>query len=246
MTPPGSPGAPLEADALLLDRQPHREDDLFVRLLVRDVGVVGLHVPRGRTPRRQSAATLQAFSLGRVRADARRMLRAFEPLPALGASRLARDPRRFWAASLLGEALLPLPPDVAEGPLFEGWWATFLALHLDAPLSLERRLIAALGALLGYAGVRGPADACGACGAPLGPGAWLDREGSFRCAACYQRAEPGPWSPALLATLEGAAGGDASGDEGGDAQAALTDLIGLTQAYLGRELRSWPGLRGLL
>jgi recombinational DNA repair protein (RecF pathway) len=154
MTSPGA-GALIEADAIVLAVQPHREDDLFVRALVRDHGVLGLHAARARKAGRRHAGVLQPFVLGYLQADERRILRRLDPLPALGASRLAREPVRFWCAHLLAESALPLVHDGADAP-FDDLWRAFLDLHTRADLVPVDFLTDALGVLLRAAGLLAP------------------------------------------------------------------------------------------
>jgi len=233
MTPAG---APLEADAILLAIQPHRDDDLFVRALVRGHGVLGLHVPKGRLPGRRHAGALQPFTLGLLHADARHILRRLEPLPALGGSLLAREPVRFWCAHLLAELALPLLHDGPGAP-FDDLWCDFLELHVRADLAPIDFLADALGGLLRAAGVLAEPGACASCGTDLaapGAAAELTPDGAFHCLRCA-RDGLAPWTPALLARLAGT---------GGDALApvpreALAELVRVGEAFLGRALLAW-------
>lgn len=229
-------GAPIEADAILLAVQPHREDDLFVRALVRGLGVVGLHVAKGRKPGRKNAGALQPFTLGHLQADGRHVLRRLDPLPALGASRLAREPVRFWCAHVLAEVALPLLHDGPGAP-FDDLWRDFLLLHAHPDLEPTGFLADALGGLLRAAGVLGVPGACATCGADLwapDARAELSPDGGFHCAECARDAGA-PWTPALLARLVG----EAPGDGGAVPRAALGELVRVAEAFLGKPLLAW-------
>jgi|GEM_PF-6808571 len=237
-------GAPIEADAILLAIQPHRDDDLFVRALVRGLGVVGLHVAHGQKPGRKNAGALQPFALGHLQADGRRILRRLDPLPALGASRLAREPVRYWCAHVLAEVALPLLHDGSDAP-FDDLWRDFLLLHARAELEPTGFLADALGGLLRSAGVLAVPGACANCGADLlaaGALAELSADGVFQCAACARDAGA-PWTPSLLARLCGEAPDDPStalgAGERGVPREALAELVRVAEAFLGRPLLAW-------
>ncbi len=226
---------PIEADAILLAIQPHRDDDLFVRALVRGHGVLGLHVAKGRRPGRRNSGALQPFALGHLQADGRRILRRLDPLPVLGASRLAREPVRFWCAHLLAELALPLLHDGPGAP-FDDLWRVFLELHARATLVPVDFLADALGGLLRSAGVLAEPRTCASCGADLmapGQGSELSPDGSFHCRACARDAAP--WTPELLTRL----GGDAPEAAVPVPREALGELVRVAEAFLGRPLLAW-------
>lgn len=228
-------GPSLDADAILLAVQPHREDDLFVRALVRGNGVVGLYVPRGQKPGRRNAGALQPFALGRLQADGRRILRRLDPLPAMGCSLLARQPARFWCAHVLAEVALPL---LHDGPgAFDDLWRDYLVLHASPAFGAADFLLEALGGLLRAAGVLGEPHACAACGAHLlvdGAASELSADGAFRCRTCARDATA-PWTAAALARLAG----EPAVERGGVPREALTELVRVAEGFLGRSLLSW-------
>jgi recombinational DNA repair protein (RecF pathway) len=236
----------MDSDAILLLVQPHREDDLFVLALARGHGVVGLHVPHGRKPGRRGAGLLQPFVMGRLHADTRGVLQGLEAADWMGASVLAREPRRFWVAHVLAEVLRPLAhggPDLA--PLFEEAWGLLAALHRPAPgFRAGGYLLAGLAALLRQAGVLPPHRACVVCGGALGGAglaAFLVPETGFACARCAET-EGHPWSPAELQALDGPIGepGPALGPEG-VSPGAVRALVEHAQAFLGREVVAFRG-----
>lgn len=248
-------GAPLEADAILLSSQAHREHDLFLRAFVRGHGVLGFHVSGGRGSKRRDAGALQPFVLGRLRADDRGILRSVEPTAAMHKSQLARDPLRFYAANLLAELYLPLPVDPSNDRVFDELWEDMYVLHLhDAPPDTSF-LVRALGRLLRTAGVLPDPEHCARCGCVLVQ-AHVDSQG-FRCESCAGAggkerdgwSSPG-WSAAALALLraeEPMTATNAAGENRPPIPASnVADLLRLAEPLFGREPRSWKGLAAML
>jgi DNA repair protein RecO len=252
-------GAPLEADAILLSSQPHREHDLFLRAFVRGHGVLGFHVSGGRGSKRRDAGSLQPFVLGRLRADGRGILRQVEPTAAMHRSKLARDPLRYYAANLLAELYLPLPVEPSNDRTFDELWADMRHLHVHNEAPDTGFLVAAIGRLLRSAGVLPDPMHCSRCGCGL----ILARAGSqgFRCVDCagseaHAWSNPG-WSAAALALLRAPDLPKPSEPERATNTAPMsplpaiptsnvTDLLRLAETLFGKEPRSWKGLAGLL
>ncbi len=240
-------GAPLEADAILLSSQAHREHDLFLRAFVRGQGIQGFHVSGGRGSKRRDAAALQPFTLGRLRADGRRILRSVEPIADMHRSRLSRDPIRYYAANLLAELYLPLSVEPSNDEAFEELWTDMHRLHVHDEAPDAAFLVGAVGRLLKTAGVLPDPERCARCGDALVE-AHAGAQG-FRCGDCAgdgARSQT-TWSAPTLALLRGGAEPQEPASPSAPALASnVSDLLRLAETLLGKEPRSWKGLAALL
>jgi recombinational DNA repair protein (RecF pathway) len=239
---------PIDAQAVLLSIQPHREDDLFLRALVRGQGVLGFHVPRGRKAGRRHAGVFQPFLLGRLHADARRVVRGIDPIPAMGASRLSRAPRRYLAAHLLTELVEPLATGEGEATsLFDLFWDGLSQLHVaEKGLPLGALLLSVIGRALVLSGLLPEPARCFACGrdlsAPDAPLSSLLPEVGFACAPCRPAPQAFGWTPPLILALADAAAGRAPAEPVEVPLGAIGALVELVERFMGRELRAYREL----
>ena len=244
----GNRGIPIDDQAVLLSIQPHREDDLFLRALVRGRGVLGFHVPRGRKAGRRQAGSFQPFLLGRLQADARRVVRGIDPIPAMGASRLARAPRRYLAAHLLAELIEPLATGEGESTaLFDLFWDGLSQLHVaEKGLPLGALLLSVLGRALVLAGLLPDPTRCLACGRDLrevdAPTSSLLSEVGFICTPCRPAPQTFGWTPPLCRALADAAAGRPPAAPVEVPLGAIGALVELVERFMGRELRAYREL----
>jgi DNA repair protein RecO (recombination protein O) len=176
--------------ALILRAFPYGDTSRILRLLTPDHGVIGAIARGARRPRSRFAALLDPFGEGVAVLDYREG-RDLQTLTAFDLSRarrgLARDMRRYGAASLLAELLMRTATTTANPSIYECAAAGLDAIEAADGDAIEPVGLSAAWKLVDQLGFGPELDACTICGRRLGDAeeAVFDYgAGGMRCDGC--------------------------------------------------------------
>ncbi len=156
--------------ALILRGFAYGDTSRILRLLTPDHGVVGAIARGARRPRSRFAALLDPFGEGVAVLDYREG-RDLQTLVAFDLARarrgLARDMRRYGAASLLAELLIRTATSSASADIHECATEGLDALEAASGAAIEPAGLTAAWRLVERLGFAPELDACTVCGRPL-------------------------------------------------------------------------------
>jgi DNA repair protein RecO (recombination protein O) len=180
---------PVTTDAIVLHTFPYGETSRIARLLTPEYGVQSVVAKGAMRPKSRMGSALQVFSAGSLRFYYRQH-RDLHTLAGFDVSRprpgLARDVRRFAAASAVAELLIRFAPAEHHPEIFALASDAFDVLGSCPDDAVEPHALAALWAVVVALGFSPSLDQCARDGGPVAEGAavFSVSDGGVLCDSC--------------------------------------------------------------